>query len=60
MVATECGFSNALVWNILFIGFSIHIDGNVFVVTRKEPVGVAGQIIPWVSRFVSSCSINRW
>ncbi len=36
------------------------IDGNVFVVTRKEPVGVAGQIIPWVSfyfillRFISS------
>jgi len=24
------------------------LDGNVFVVTRKEPVGVAGQIIPWV------------
>jgi acyl-CoA reductase-like NAD-dependent aldehyde dehydrogenase len=27
---------------------SLCIDGNVFVVTRKEPVGVAGQIIPWV------------
>lgn len=26
---------------------SLTSDGNNFVMTRKEPVGVCGQIIPW-------------
>ncbi|XP_032794596.2 retinal dehydrogenase 1 [Daphnia magna] len=34
-------------WADKIHGQSIPADGNVFVVTRKEPVGVAGQIIPW-------------
>lgn len=36
-------FTNLIILHLVFI-----LDGNVFVVTRKEPVGVAGQIIPWV------------
>jgi aldehyde dehydrogenase (NAD+) len=34
-------------WADKIHGQNIPADGNVFVVTRKEPVGVAGQIIPW-------------
>lgn len=34
-------------WADKIHGQQIPADGNVFVVTRKEPVGVAGQIIPW-------------
>ena len=33
-------------------------DGNVFVVTRKEPVGVAAQIIPW--NFPALMLIWKW
>ncbi|MFO0942913.1 MAG: aldehyde dehydrogenase family protein [Pirellulales bacterium] len=28
-------------------GYTIPVNGNYFTYTRKEPVGVAGQIIPW-------------
>jgi len=34
-------------WADKIHGQQIPADGNVFVVTRKEPVGVVGQIIPW-------------
>jgi acyl-CoA reductase-like NAD-dependent aldehyde dehydrogenase len=34
-------------WADKIHGQHIPADGNVFVVTRKEPVGVVGQIIPW-------------
>ena len=32
----------------VLVFFSL-LDGKIFVVTRKEPVGVCGQIIPWVT-----------
>ena len=35
----------------------IYLDGNIFVVTRKEPVGVCGQIIPWV-KFELPVTVN--
>lgn len=34
-------------WADKIHGQTIPADGNIFVVTRKEPVGVVGQIIPW-------------
>jgi len=34
-------------WADKIHGQTIPADGNIFVVTRKEPVGVCGQIIPW-------------
>ena len=33
---------------MVFTGINFNLDGNIFDVTRKEPVGVCGQIIPWV------------
>merc|ERR1712136_20856 len=34
-------------WADKIQGQQIPADGNLFLVTRKEPVGVVGQIIPW-------------
>lgn len=34
-------------WSDKIHGQTVPADGNIFVVTRKEPVGVCGQIIPW-------------
>jgi len=34
-------------WADKIHGQQIPADGNLFVVTRKEPMGVVGQIIPW-------------
>ncbi|EFX77394.1 hypothetical protein DAPPUDRAFT_305826 [Daphnia pulex] len=34
-------------WSDKIHGQTIPADGSIFVVTRKEPVGVVGQIIPW-------------
>ncbi|XP_046432159.1 aldehyde dehydrogenase 1A1-like [Neodiprion fabricii] len=34
-------------WTDKIHGTTIPVDGNSFTLTRKEPVGVVGQIIPW-------------
>ncbi|XP_075728741.1 aldehyde dehydrogenase 1A1 isoform X3 [Rhipicephalus microplus] len=36
-------------------GKTVPADGNVFVYTRREPVGVIGQIIPWNVPMVMFC-----
>uniref|UniRef100_A0A131YMS3 Aldehyde dehydrogenase (NAD+) n=1 Tax=Rhipicephalus appendiculatus TaxID=34631 RepID=A0A131YMS3_RHIAP len=36
-------------------GRTVPADGNVFVYTRREPVGVIGQIIPWNVPMVMFC-----
>jgi len=42
---------------ILHDVYVYYLDGNIFVVTRKEPVGVCGQIIPWVFIIWFLCNI---
>jgi len=45
-------------WADKIHGQQIPADGNVFVITRKEPVGVAAQIIPW--NFPALMLIWKW
>lgn len=46
-------------WCDKHVGKTVPVDGGNFAYTRKEPVGIVGQIIPWNYPLLMVCTYQR-